>query len=545
MKTWVDQKWFERIWEIVPGASAWLFIISPIVIAPFAPTAMAIFILVYSFFWLGKSINTSRHLMSGFVRLKRNMEIDWLELCKKTTSIKDLQKHLEEKYKAKKSLTNWEDLLLVQNLCKKQSEVKNWEDITHLVLFAVSKEGKDIIEPSLKAVLESNYPSKKILILFAMEEAYQAQTQTVIEELAKKYSKEFLDFRYYWHIKRPDEVVGKGPNMACAAKAFWKDVQKTMSPKDVLVTNLDADHIVHKQYFARLSYLYAIDPNRDRKSYQPVPLLFSNIWEAPPMNRIAAISSSFWQIVEAMRPYRLRTFAAHTQSLEMLLKTDFWSTKTIVEDGHQFWRTYFTLNGDHYMVPLLVPVYQDAVIGETLWMGIKNQYLQKRRWSWGVSDFPYIIINSIKHKEIPLYDRLLQIFRHFAGNFSWSTASFFLAAAWIPLFLNKPFQDTVIAHNISLYSSQMLRFAWIGIVFNVWVSFVLAPPKPANFGRRHDIGMIAQWILSPPYAIFLSALPALESQTRLLLGKKLDIFWITPKVRKHEPRVTETKKVAP
>jgi len=33
-------------------------------------------------------------------------------------------------------------------------------------------------------------------------------------------------------------------------------------------------------------------------------------------------------------------------------------------------------------------------------------------------------------------------------------------------------------------------------------------------------------------AIFLSSLPALDSQTRLMLGKYLEKFWITPKVRK-------------
>lgn len=545
MKTWVDSRWFERTLEIIPGLSAWLFILSPVVLAPLAPTFAAVFILVYAFYWVCKSINISRHMIVGFLRLKRNMALDWLDRCKKTEDLNELEGYLEKRYLEKKSIFNWEELLFVQNLGKDQKLIMDWKEITHVVLFAVSKEDRGIVEPSIQAVLNSNYPKEKIILLFAMEEAYQESTESMIEDLAKEYSHEFKDFKWYWHVKKDDEVVGKGPNMSCAAKQFWKEFEGKLDPGKVLLTTLDSDHIAHKQYFASLSYHYSIDPNRDRKSYQPVALLFNNIWETPPMNRIAAISSSFWQIVEGMRPHRLRTFAAHTQSLAMLLKTDFWSTKTIVEDGHQYWRSYFSLNGDHKMVPVMLPIYQDAVMGETIWQSTKNAYLQKRRWAWGVSDFPYIVINSIKHKEIPLYDRLLQIFRHFAGTFSWSTASFFLSAAWIPLSFNRTFQDTVIAHNIAIFSSQLLRFAWVGIVINVWVSFVLAPPKPSSkYGLRYDLEMIFQWLLSAPYSIFLSALPALESQTRLMLGKKLDVFWITPKIRKHAPRVTEKEIVS-
>jgi hypothetical protein len=243
-----------------------------------------------------------------------------------------------------------------------------------------------------------------------------------------------------------------------------------------------------------------------------------------------------------MRAYRLRTFAAHSQTLKMLLLTDFWSVKTIVEDGHQYWRTYFALNGDHYMVPLLLPVYQDAVIGENQWLSLKNQYMQKRRWAWGVSDFQYIVINSIKHKEIPLLERLLQIWRHFSGIFSWSTSSFILAFAWIPLRLNTVFQDTVLAQNIMIYTSQMLRLAWVGLFANVWISFILLPKKPKNYGFFRNILMITQWFFAPLAAIFLNSLPALESQTRLMLGKKLDVFWITPKFRTNQPDYKGEKK---
>lgn len=542
MKNWYQKKWFQRSLEILPGFFAWVFILSPIPLAIFAPAILAFFLLFYAFYWLVKSLNISRHLITGFLHLRRNMKFDWLEMVKRTENIKELQKYLERRHKNKPTVQNNREMLDIQNLCGKQNKILKWEEITHLALVAVSKERLDILEPTIKAISEANYPNDKIIIVFAAEANFQDTFKKDIKVLERKYAKKFKEFRWYYHHEKVGEVrPGKGPNMTSAMRLFCEEFRGKIEPEKTIVTNLDADHIVHSEYFGRLTYLYATDPNRDRKTYQPVPLLFNNIWDVPALNRVTAASSSFWQIVEAMRSYRLRTFAAHSQTLKMLLVTDFWSVKTIVEDGHQYWRTYFAYNGDHHMVPLLLPVYQDAVLGETQWLSFKNQYLQKRRWAWGVTDFPYIIIKSIEHKEIPLFERLIQIWRHISGTLSWSTSSFILALGWIPLSLNHGFQDTVLAHNIMSYTSQMLRVAWVGIFANIWISLILLPERPKKYGAWRNILMFTQWIFSPITAIFLSAMPALESQTRLMLGKKLE-FWITPKFRENQPSYRKERK---
>ncbi len=542
MKTWVESKFFQRLLEIIPGFLAWSFIFSPIILGIFAPSILAFFLLSYAFYWLIKSLNISRHLITGFIHLRRNMKLNWLKMCERTENIKELQKYLESRYQKNKKSQNYREMLDIQNLSGKQKKILNWKDINHLALVAVSKERLDILEPTVKSLLDANYPQKKLIVVIAAEAAYEKTFKKDIKIIEKKYANKFLEFRWYLHHVKEGEVVGKGPNMTSAMRLFWKEFKGKINTEKTIVTNLDADHIVHKEFFAKLTYSYVIDPNRDKKTYQPVALLFNNIWDAPAMNRVTAAGSSFWLMTEAMRAYRLRTFAAHSQTLKMLLLTDFWSVKTIVEDGHQYWRTYFALNGDHYMVPLLLPVYQDAVIGESQWLSFKNQYMQKRRWAWGVSDFPYVVTKSIEHKEIPLHERLLQIWRHFSGTFSWSTSSFVLALGWIPLQLNTAFQDTILAQNIMIYISQMLRFAWVGLFANVWISFILLPERPKNYGAWRNILMVTQWFFAPITAIFLNSLPALESQTRLMLGKKLDVFWITPKFRSNQPKYRKESK---
>ena len=123
-------------------------------------------------------------------------------------------------------------------------------------------------------------------------------------------------------------------------------------------TSLDysaVDATASTNYFTYLTYLYATDPNRTHKSYQPIPMFYNNIWDVPAPMRVIATGNSFWLLMETMRPHRLGNFAAHAQPLKALIDTDYWSVTTIVEDGHQFWRTYFAYDGDQQVVPVFTP----------------------------------------------------------------------------------------------------------------------------------------------------------------------------------------------
>jgi hypothetical protein len=535
MRIWAENPKFVRFLEILPGALAWLFIVAPLVLAFVIPYWVALFFLIYSLYFLIKTLNISRHMAMGYSHLHRNMKINWMDFVDKTRNIKELKSFLEQRYKKDKSSAAREELLFVRNLEGTTKKLKNWSEVVHVVIFAVSKERLNILEPSLLAVLNQNYPKDKIMVVFASEDAYKEGFKEDFAILKRKYGKKFKALEYYLHVAKEGEVrPGKGPNITNGGRMFWAEYQnRGLVPANTLVTNLDADHILHSEYLGRLTYLFVVDPNRDQKSYQPIPLLFNNIWDAPALNRIAAISNSFWQLVESMRTFRLRTFAAHTQSLAMLLVTDFWSVTTIVEDGHQYWRTYFALNGQHSMVAMNIPVYQDAVLGGNWWESFKNQYLQKRRWAWGVTDFPFVVVNFLKHKEIPFSEKFVQTFRQFSGNFVWATSSFILAFGWIPLSFNLKFQDTLLAHNITIYTSSMLKLAWIGVFLSVWISLALFPPRPKKYTPFRTLSMITMWILGPVFAIILSSLPAIEAQTRLMLGKKLE-FFIVPKIRTTE-----------
>jgi len=534
-REFTDSRVFTRFLEIIPGFTAWSILILPFALAGIIPSAVAYFILAFNLYWFLKSINIMRHMLKSFSRMRRSVKIDWLERCKAVSmdplAFKGTLLAEYEQTRTSFSQRNWQE---VENLGENLSVVKDWRQIYHVMFITNYMEDFSITESTYEALRDCNYPNDHIIIVSCGEKRDEENYALVRAEIEKKFGRDFKDIQYYLHEVIDGEVKGKGSNLYSAGHKFMEHFTANypdIKPEDVLVTTLDADHIVHPEYLANLTYKYIIDANRHRKTYQPVALLFNNIWDAPAPSRILAIASSFWQMVESVRPYRMRTFAAHTQSLKTLIVTDFWSNKTVVEDGHQYWRTYFAYNGDQEMVGLQVPIYQDCVLAETFTMTLKNQYLQRRRWAWGISDFPFIIKSYIHHPEIGIGEKMLQTYRHFGGSISWSTATFLIAFAWVPLTFNPAFQDTVLSHNVSIFSSNMLRLAWVGIFANMWVYLTLLPPLPEDKRKWDYVGMLAQWLIAPVVSIVFSSLPALESQTRLMLGQSLNVFWVTPKVR--------------
>ena len=495
------QNWkYKRLFEILPGAIVWVIILFPVVLSIWSPESLAIFMIFFLCFWLTKIFFMSYRLILGYKNFKKDIKLDWLG------KLKDL------------------------------APADSWKNIYHLVIVPTYKEDISILESSVESVIKSDYPMENVIYILATEERDKENAEKYAKILQKKYGKEFMDFISVMHPKDiPGEVVGKGPNINFACKKMVPYFEKKKIPfENVIVTTMDADNMMDKKYLPCLSYKYLTDPDPVHKSFQPLPMYFNNIWDVPMPMRLIAMGSSFWQLVVATRPSRLRNFSSHAQSLEALVRVDFWSGKTIVEDGHQFWRTYFKFNGRHEVVPMYTPIYQDAVLGDNLKDTLYEQYLQKRRWSWGVSDIPYVMEHTIGNKNIPFVDRWCNALILWEAHISWSTTSIILAtSSWLPLALNPGFRDTVLAFNFPTVYSWLVTVAWTGMVVTLIISTLLVPH---HRGKKPFKRIALDWILTPivmPFSnIFFSSIPALESQTRLMFGKYLEIFRVTKKAGK-------------
>ncbi len=185
-------------------------------------------------------------------------------------------------------------------------------------------------------------------------------------------------------------------------------------------------------------------------------------------------------------------------------------------------------------MPLFVPVSLDTCLADTFWQTLKNQYKQKKRWAYNVEYYPHLVPALLKSKA-PFVDRMYKLFQYVEGNFNWATASLLISIlGWLPLFLGGPeFQQTVVAYNLPTATRTLMTIATAFLIFSVYINLILLPPRPKKYGWGKSVMMYLQWFLVPITSVVFGSLPAIEAQTRLMMGWYLE-FWVTPKARKGE-----------
>jgi len=247
--------------------------------------------------------------------------------------------------------------------------------------------------------------------------------------------------------------------------------------------------------------------------------------------RVIATGNSFWNIISSMRPHTLRNFASHSQPMDALEEMDFWSTRTIVEDGHQYWRSYFYFGGNYAVLPLYIPIYQDAVLSNTYIKTLKAQFIQLRRWAYGASDVPYVATRLFsKERNVPFTAGFARLMRLIDGHVTLASVSILSAfGGWVPLFINSEAARSIPAHQLPEVVSSLQQVALIGLFVTVFLSFKMLPPRPERYKQRRTILMLLQWVLMPFTAIIYSSASALYSQGRLFTGRYLDKFDVTDK----------------
>jgi hypothetical protein len=190
--------------------------------------------------------------------------------------------------------------------------------------------------------------------------------------------------------------------------------------------------------------------------------------------------------------------------------------------------------GDYQTVPLFIPISLDTCLADTFWQTLKNQYKQKRRWAYNVEYYPHLIPRLIK-SPAPFFDRMYKLWQYVEGDFNWATASILISSlGWLPLILGgNEFTSSVVAFNLPKATQVLMTIATCFLIFSVYINLILLPPRPSKYSRWKSIMMYLQWFLVPVTSVVFSSLPAVEAQTRLMLGKYLE-FWVTPKARKGE-----------
>ena len=213
----------------------------------------------------------------------------------------------------------------------------------------------------------------------------------------------------------------------------------------------------------------------------------------------------------------------------------FWSKRTIVEDGHQYWRSLFFFHGDYSVLPIRIPIYQDAVLDESFWKTVKAQFIQVRRWYYGASDVAYVgnqLFAQRDKRVIPFKQLFPKFLRLLDGHVTLAImAPIITFGGWVPMIMNLSSHDMVV-YNLPNIVSVVETIASIGLLVTVLVSLRMLPKRPAKYRKGKSIFMIIQWILMPITSVLYQSIAAFYAQTRLMLGLYMEKFDVTKKVIK-------------
>jgi hypothetical protein len=533
-----QQKRLQRFFEIIPGLTSWVIIIGMFLLAFFYPLVAAVIIIAFYLYWLLRLIYMTIFLILSYFRLSTEKRTDWMQRIR---GFDDIDGYLEQLKKAplrgsaKQKISFLCHRKEVEDLKKAGGSRPLSKDVYHLVIIPVAKETKDIVEPGIASFASGAYPAKQIVVFLALEERASEEVKKGVDEVVSAYKDKFFDMKIAVH---PDGIAGearaKGANTTFAAKKAAEYFKERNIPFENIISScFDSDTVVSPEYFASLTYYFLICPDRQRASFQPVPVYNNNIWDAPGITRVLEAGSSFFQLIEATNPARLVTFSSHSMSFRALVDAGYWPVDMISDDSAIYWKAYIHFNGNYRAVPMYVTLSMDAVVAETWWQTVKNVYKQKRRWAWGVENFPIVMRGFLANREISFLSKIKSGYKLFEGHISWTTWAFLLTIiGWLPaIFAGKHFTHSVFYYSIPRITSTIFHLASFSLITSIILSILLLPRKTERHPILKRIGFAFQWLLVPFTIIFLSALPALDAQTRLMLGKYMT-FWVTDKVKK-------------
>lgn len=493
-----------RLLEILPGFLVWLTFLAIILVSWLRPVWASVFIIAFCVYWLLRVVHFVFHLVSAYRQMKLNLKTDWLD---------KLAKIRTENTKLKIS----------------------WKDVYHLIILPNYKEEIEVLRNSLKSLAKSRYPKERMIVVLAIEERAREGDKETAQALLGEFKNKFYRFLVTSHPEGLEgEIPGKGSNETWAVKMAKEKIidLENIPYENIIVSSLDADTQVFLDYFSCLTYYYLTAPSPLRSSYQPIPLYLNNLWQSPFFSRVVSACNVFWEMMQQQRPEKIVTYSSHSMSFKALVEMDFWQTNVISEDAGIFWKSFLFYDGDYRIVPLHYPVSMDSCAARSLKRTIVNQYKQQRRWAWGSEGIPYLIFGFWKNKKVPLREKIHYPFLMIEGFWAWATnVLILLFLGRLPVWLgNQGFQTSVLSYSLPKITGFLMTLSLIGVFICVIINTLLLTPRPSGLRWWKSLSMLVQWVSFPFILIIFGSLPAIDAQTRLMLGKYMN-FWPTEKSR--------------
>jgi hypothetical protein len=484
---------FVRALEALPAVCTLLLVTSPFWAGLVIPLPFALGVVAFDLFWLYLSTSTALKALRGYAQVLRAQREDWRARYRTDA-------FFGRAYRA-------------------------WDDVRHIVVIPNYKEPLPTLRRTLQTLAAQDV-ADQIFVVLAME-AREAGAQAKARALIDEFGGCFGDLIYTLHpAGLPGEVVGKSSNerwAAQVAKRIYVD-ERGHDIDDLTISSCDADTVFHPKYFGCLTYKFATHPQRYRRFWQSPILLNNNIWEVPAPLRVGSALSGVHILSNLVKRDRI-VFPQSTYSLSLRMADDagYWDPDVIPEDWHMFLKCFFAFSGEVEVEPIFLPTGNDGVRAATYWRSLKMAYIQHKRHAWGASDISYTIRQCLAHGEMSARRKTRRLVALTSNHLLWSTHWFLLTLGWlVPLALADLLGVKLLPLWLPSVARIFLSLCAAPYVVMIFIDARLRPPQPARWRRRDSLVAFLFWWLLPVTSLVFSTAPALESQARLALGKRLE-----------------------
>ena len=482
----------QRVLEVLPTATVWLIITAPVWGAILAPAALGFGLVLFSVYWLWKSLGFASGVLIGFWRLHQAQQRDWLA---------------------------------------DSAALANYDQLRHLVIIPTCGESEEILADTLHYLTRQDVPLERVSVVLACEQRDPAAPERAAR-LSARFAPLFQHFLITFHPDRDGEVRGKSSNLTWAARRVQAELIDTgrLDPDHLLVSVCDADSRLHHRYLGALGYEVLSHPDGFLHIFQPAILFYANHWRLiAPLRALNSIYS-LWELARMVPSHRLVTQSTYSLSWRAVHEVDFWDVDVIPEDSHMCFKVLFHFGRRVRVRPIWLPVYADAAEGATLRRTMANQYHQILRWAWGVSDIPYVALGAMRARDLPWHVRIMRVVWYVEEHLMWPAHWFLLTlGGLVPALINPAYSHSALGMWQSSLVSAIMGLCLPCLVLVIVIDWRLRPQHPAGEDVVDVLIGWASFALLPICGLVLCALPALDAHTRLLTGRRLE-YRVTEKV---------------
>jgi hypothetical protein len=425
-----------------------------------------------------------------------------------------------------------------RNFNENEILLKSGAHVHHVVVVPIYTEPYDVIEDNVNAILANDFPFMDRITVLLATESRAPEAEEHSKAIIAKFSREKIEIVSVIHpAGLPGEGKVKGSNITHAVREYERlreadPAHGKLDPHNTFVSTIDTDTRVEKNFFSIVTYRFVTTEFRDQAIFQYTPVYSNNWSQGHFFARLIAMGTTLWQLFESQNPEFYRNFAVYGQSLLCLQKSDYWSRTSIVEDGLQYWRSYFAWDGMFRIVNVPAVCRMDLVDETNLWRTITSQYKQLRRWSWGCTDIEFVLPQFYRNRHIPRWDKIRKSVYLVQNHLFWAGGSLMLFfIGYIPGIFES-LRTSIAVLTVPFASSIIFTILFSTVVFPGLLSIHIMK-RYAKLRKRDYVFCMLQWMLVPMLTLTLFSIPAMESQIRLFVGKRLDSFDTTAKMKRN------------